>query len=331
VLDAANLQTLSKPIRATVQKARYGVLSDPARTRDVREKLQKLLDSGLTSFKVARMAEGDDPAFLVVKTLEVEYTIDGKVLRLTGTDPEDIDFEPALDREDRIASIHVSPKSGPLLEAWSQGDYEALTASGRVLKYRAANVPAPLEVTGAWQLRLDDNMVKASAISLNRLCSWSEHEDARLKYFSGAATYSKRIDIPRSMIARNKKLYLDLGDVQVMAEVTLNGEKLPLLWKPPFELDITKTAKRGANRLEVKVVNLWPNRLIGDEQLPEDSERNQDGTLKSWPQWLIEGKPSPSGRSTFVSWRLWKKQDALLRSGLLGPVRLRCSEIGELK
>ena len=92
----------------------------------------------------------------MVKTLEVDYTIDGKVLRLTGTDPEDIDFEPALDREDRIASIHVSPKSGPLLEAWSQGDYEALTASGRVLKYRAASVPAPLEVTGAWQLRLDD-------------------------------------------------------------------------------------------------------------------------------------------------------------------------------
>jgi len=199
------------------------------------------------------------------------------------------------------------------------------------LKYRATSVPVPIEVTGAWQLRLDDNIVKSSAISLNHLCSWSEQEDSRLKYFSGTAIYSKRIEIPGSMIGRNKQIYLDLGDVQVMAEVTLNGEKLPLLWKPPYELEITKAAKRGENRLEVKVVNLWPNRLIGDEQLPEDSERNQDGTLKSWPQWLTDGKASPAGRSTFVSWRLWKKNDALIRSGLLGPVRLRCSEIGELK
>jgi hypothetical protein len=331
VLDAVNLQIKGKPVQVTVQRARYGVLTDPARTRDVREKLQKLLDSGLSSFKVARMAEGDDPAFLVVKTLEVDYTVDGKIFHLTGTDPEDIDFEPEMEGQDRIASIHPSTKSGPLLEAWSQGEYEALTASGRVLKYSIPSVLSPLEVTGPWQLQLGDNAGKASAISLNQLVSWSEHADARLKYFSGTATYSKRFDIPGSMIAKDKRIYLDLGDVQVMAEVTLNGQKFPLIWKSPFVLDITGVAKRGSNRLEVKVVNLWPNRLIGDEQLPEDSERNQDGTLKRWPEWLTEGKPSPAGRSTFVSWRLWKKQDALIRSGLLGPVRLRCSQIGELK
>jgi hypothetical protein len=72
---------------------------------------------------------------------------------------------------------------------------------------------------------------------------------------------------------------------------------------------------------------LWPNRLIGDEQLHEDSDRNNDGTLKSWPAWLLAGKPSPSGRSTFSMRRLWKKDDALLPSGLLGPVRLRPAEI----
>jgi len=68
--------------------------------------------------------------------------------------------------------------------------------------------------------------------------------------------------------------------------------------------------------------SLWPNRLIGDEQLPEDSDRNPDGTLKSWPSWLIADKPSPTGRYTFSIWRLWKKNDALLESGLLGPVKL---------
>ena len=65
--------------------------------------------------------------------------------------------------------------------------------------------------------------------------------------------------------------------------------------------------------------------MIGDEQFPDDSQRNGDGTLKSWPQWVNEGRPSPSGRYTFTSWRLWKKNDALVPSGLLGPVKLEAA------
>ncbi len=99
-----------------------------------------------------------------------------------------------------------------------------------------------------------------------------------------------------------------------------------MLWKPPFRVEITGGARAGENELEVKVVNLWPNRLIGDEQSPEDSERNPEGTLKRWPQWLLDGKPSPAGRHTFTTWRLWKKGDALLDSGLLGPVRVVFAE-----
>jgi hypothetical protein len=85
---------------------------------------------------------------------------------------------------------------------------------------------------------------------------------------------------------------------------------------------VTEAAVPGENHLEVKVVNLWINRLIGDEQLPEDSERNGDGTLKQWPAWVNEGKPSPTGRYTFAMWRLWKKNDALQPSGLIGPVTI---------
>jgi hypothetical protein len=70
------------------------------------------------------------------------------------------------------------------------------------------------------------------------------------------------------------------------------------------------------------VSNLWVNRLIGDEQLPEDSDRNPEGNLRAWPQWLLDGQPSPTGRIAFSTWRLWKKDDPLQPSGLLGPVRL---------
>jgi hypothetical protein len=128
------------------------------------------------------------------------------------------------------------------------------------------------------------------------------------------------------MVGRSRRLYLDLGRVEVMAHVALNGKDLGILWKPPYVMDITEAAHPGSNALEVRVVNLWINRQIGDEQLPEDSMRNPDGTLKEWPQWLSAGKTSPTGRYTFTSWRLWKKGDSLVPSGLIGPVRLVATE-----
>ena len=116
-----------------------------------------------------------------------------------------------------------------------------------------------------------------------------------MKYFSGTATYTRTLSVPSEMLGHDRRLFLDLGKVEVMARVTLNGTDLGLLWKPPYLVDITDVARPGANALEVKVVNLWINRLIGDEQLPEDSLRNPNGTLKEWPQWVNDGKPSPSG------------------------------------
>ena len=110
----------------------------------------------------------------------------------------------------------------------------------------------------------------------------------------------------------------------------LNGHDLGILWKPPYRVELTKAAKPGANALEVQVVNLWPNRLIGDDHLPEDTER--DGAmLRQWPQWLLDGKPSPTGRLTFSTWKHWTKDDPLLESGLLGPVTLEVARSVEVQ
>ncbi len=124
------------------------------------------------------------------------------------------------------------------------------------------------------------------------------------------------------MLGQSRRLYLDLGSVAVMADVWLNGKDLGILWKTPYRLEVTDAARSGENVLKVKVVNLWVNRMIGDEQLPEDSDRNPDGALRTWPKWLNEGKPSPTGRHAFTTWRLWKKGDSLAASGLIGPVRI---------
>ena len=116
---------------------------------------------------------------------------------------------------------------------------------------------------------------------------------------------------------------LDLGRVEVMARVKLNGKDLGILWRAPYQVDVTPRLRAGSNKLEIEVVNLWANRLIGDAGLPEDAKRNPKGLLLEWPDWLLKGEASPSGRRTFVTYPLWGKGEPLPPSGLLGPVTLR--------
>ena len=128
------------------------------------------------------------------------------------------------------------------------------------------------------------------------------------------------------------RIWLDLGSVKNIAEVTVNGKAYQALWKPPFAVDVTDAVKQvepvKSIEIEVKVTNYWPNRLIGDARLLEDCEwddgRKSRGypLVKSWPKWLMEGRPSPTGRHSFTTCRLWSADEPLLEAGLLGPVRL---------
>ncbi|MCL5744389.1 MAG: glycosyl hydrolase family 43, partial [Acidobacteria bacterium] len=182
-------------------------------------------------------------------------------------------------------------------------------------------------IGGPWEVRFAPGWGAPERIELPELISWSDHSESGVRYFSGKATYAKTVQLPASLIGRGRILYLDLGAVEVMARVKWNGIELGILWKKPFRIDITGAARAGANRLELTVVNLWPNRLIGDANLPEDCEWGPAagaGTLQQnivkYPDWLLEGKPSPTGRFTFSIIRVWPGDARLRKSGLLGPV-----------
>ena len=202
------------------------------------------------------------------------------------------------------------------------GTYFLEFADGGAREVMIELVPAPLEVAGPWELRFAAGGGAPERIELEELVSWSEHGDEGVRHFSGAATYSAVLDVPAEAIAPDRRFHLDLGDVQVAAEVRLNGIELGILWKPPYRVEVTEVLRAGENRLEVEVVNLWINRMIGDQRLPEDSDRDPAGWLRSWPEWLERGEPSPAGRTSFTSWRLWKGDEPLVESGLLGPVRI---------
>jgi hypothetical protein len=326
--DGALLISTAKNVMPIIiKKATYGV---PDRTRNVRAKVQALVDGGRRSFEVAELARGDDPALNVVKTLVLEYTVAEKSYTASGTDPETISLKGAPEIAPfRPVETHADPAGNLWLEARQAGNYELKTVSGRTLHCEASAVPPPVTVAGPWEVSFDPQRGgPAQPVTFDKLEDWCQRPEDGIRYYSGTATYRKTFTFTNTP-ARDAKprIQLDLGEVAVMAEVTLNGKNLGILWKPPFRVDITGAVKSGENALEVKVVNLWINRQIGDEQLPEDSDRNPDGTLRSWPQWLKEGKPSPAGRYAFTSWRLWKKGDPLVASGLLGPVTLHRAEV----
>ncbi|HEX8234409.1 MAG TPA: glycosyl hydrolase [Abditibacteriaceae bacterium] len=309
-----------------IRRALYEA-TDGAGLLDVTEQLRARIRNGTLNVGVENATFGSDPTPLHVKRLRVEYALDGKASTLIIPEhgflqlPESDGRVPPPDYElQRLSDGRLE------LQVWNSGTYQLQGTSGKTRTVAVRNVPVPIEISGAWQLRFPPNLGAPAQVNMDRLISWTEHEQSGVRYFSGTATYVKDIDIAREMLQPGSALYLDLGAVRNLAEVTLNGRNLGTLWKPPFRLDVTSAARPGTNRLEIKVTNLWVNRLIGDEQLPDD--RQWAGSwageqLQAWPQWLLEGKPSPTGRITFTTWHHWTKDSSLLTSGLLGPVTLR--------
>ena len=180
------------------------------------------------------------------------------------------------------------------------------------------DLPESLALTGPWSVSFKAPYANGpKPIRLERLQPLNEYEADDVRYFSGTAIYRAKFVWSGSGRAR-----LDLGAVKNLATVVLNGREYPVLWRPPFVCEITDALRSGENELEVRVTNLWVNRLIGDERLDADVEWDGD-QIREVPEWVRKGLPSPTGRHTFTTWHHWSKDDSLIDSGLIGPVCIR--------
>lgn len=209
------------------------------------------------------------------------------------------------------------------------GNYQLTDMNGRSKRLRIREVDNPIDLSGEWTVRFPAGRGAPKEIKLPNLISLHTHDIKGVKYFSGIATYLKKFYIEKSLLKKNKHLFLDLGRVEVSAEVFLNGKALGILWTRPYQVEITSIVKEGENNLLVRVANLWPNRLIGDEQLPPeygyDPFQNYFGAcIKEMPEWYLKGNPKPQGeRVAFATWQHYQKNDPLLESGLIGPVTIK--------
>ncbi len=233
----------------------------------------------------------------------------------------------AYARDTVATNVELSAKSDRLLlNAWSPGDYEIKTANGGILTASIISLPEPIILNEKWDVRFPANLGAPASIELAKLVSLSRHADPGVRFFSGTAAYTRGFIIDAQMLVPARDLYLDLGMVKNIAEVKINDLDLGILWKPPFRVCVTPALRPGNNTIEVRVTNLWANRLIGDEQLPDDCKwvqvPDRGMRLKEWPAWLIENKPRPSRRIAFATWKFYDKNEKLLDSGLIGPVKL---------
>jgi hypothetical protein len=172
-------------------------------------------------------------------------------------------------------------------KAATQQNWTAATPKRRTL----------VNLEGPWRVAFEPGRGAPASAKLDNLISWPASADPGIKYFSGLAAYSKDIDVKRSWLTSGQRIELDLGEVKEIAAVSVNGVAVATAWHAPYRIDITRALKPGRNAVRVEVVNLWPNRLIGDKQ--------------------PGAKPV-----TFAPGSPYTAASPLLPSGFLGPARL---------
>ena len=151
-----------------------------------------------------------------------------------------------------------------------------------------------LDINGTWTVRFQEGRGAPQSATFDKLTSFTENTEGGIKYFSGTATYQNTFKMPT--LEKGASYEIDLGDVKNIAEVFLNGKSQGTVWKNPFKINLTEGIKTGDNTLEIKVTNLWRNRLIGDAQ------------------------PDVKTKLTFTTMPFYQANAPLLPSGLMGPV-----------
>jgi hypothetical protein len=187
---------------------------------------------------------------------------------------------------------------------FENGSYTMRTSNDQTMEIEIDKIPPTRRLTGPWKVYFPAGWGAPESATFAKLKSWTEHENPGIHNFSGTACYKKNFRIPRRWFGKGRKIYLDLGQLWALGEVTLNGRSLGIVWKPPYRIEITEAAKPDQNKLEVEITNTWANRLVGDAQLLPDQRYCRTNITYS-------GTPGKS----------WK-DIPLRQSGLLGPVQL---------
>jgi hypothetical protein len=247
-------------------------------------------------FAHRKVADGD--LYFVDNRNDRDETVDAR-FRVTGKAPEL--WHPETGKsEPACYQIADGRTTVPLhLEGWGTVFVvfrKPASATSRALPKAAEAALATMD--GSWNVSFQPGRGAPASITMDKLISWPDSSDAGVKYFSGAGIYTQTIQASPDWFKKGAKLRIDLGDVKNLAEVTVNGKSLGIVWHAPYNVEVTDALKPGPNEVRIKVINAWVNRLIGDQQ------------------------PDAATKYTFADVKPYKANSPLLPSGLLGPVRI---------
>ena len=226
------------------------------------------------------------------------------------------------------------------MQVSTNGTYTALVNDTEKWNVTVNDIPNPIEIKGNWQIDFREEDFYKASIKTDSLFDWTTSKVDEIKHYSGTAIYTTSFKIAKGLLKPDSQFQLNLGKVNVIAKVILNGKDVGVSWLAPYYVNVTEVLKEGENNLVIEVTNQWTNRLIGDEKLPNqtgyDVRRGQPGfgeaefrgKFKKMPEWFRNNEPLPEGpRKTFSAYGFQKPTDELLPSGLLGPVTISASKI----
>jgi hypothetical protein len=229
------------------------------------------------------------------------------VFRVAGRQPEL--WDPVSGRmHDAVMVTASGGRMAIPLELPPYGSVFVVFRAPRPASRQATGAPIPralstvTELAGPWQVSFDPRWGGPPKVTFEKLQDWTKRPEKDIRHFSGTAVYRLSFALPaeaRTAMAASKPLLLDLGTVKELAEVRLNGQNLGVVWCPPWRVEITAAVREHENKLELHVVNFWPNRLIGDAALPPEKRRTATNITK------------------------FTADSPLIESGLLGPVTLQ--------
>lgn len=304
----------------TIQKAVFGKFERGVKqvpeyfpTFDVTDKIKNFINQGIYEIQVSDRLVDENKVKGNRKELKISYRTNDLLEERTVPEGRSL----TLYQDTPLPKLVQAGKDLKWITPYP-GTLTYSTASGKTKKMNIKSVPASITFGQPWKITFPGGATQ----TVDELISWHTCPDDQIKYFSGTATYRNKFELSEKQIKAEGALELDLGHVAVIAQVIVNEKEVGTLWKKPFRINIEDFVQAGTNTLAVNVTNLLPNRLIGDEQLPLDYERQRD-FIGEWPEWLINGTPRPSARVTLSGWKHYKQDSELFVSGLLGPVVIR--------
>jgi hypothetical protein len=221
----------------------------------------------------------------------------------------------------RFVEYTLNNENQLVLHSIQNGSYSVLLNNGKTTEVSIVDLNEPFSITGSWEVEFQKENGYEAMQTFNVLSDWKNHSNENIKYYSGTAIYRKSFNFEKNDLSDHKQYLMDLGNVEVIAQVKLNGKDLGVIWMPPFRTDISEALLNGENKLEIQITNQWTNRLIGDERFA--AADGYDRSAQKIPDWYINNEPMPaSERSTFCTYPFYNKNSQLISAGLLGPVQI---------